>query len=146
MYFAMGFSEVSFIYSIRLTTFLIVIVILLTMFRPYKIMIYNKLDAFFLLLLIAFFDCADIVEDYDTKRISLVNGYIILLICFLTTVGYPLCLLMHHIWKKSRRLRLAMQAVMVYFQRSANDRDVEEPLPVRVVMSEATALLHSGSK
>ena len=146
MYFAMGFSEVSFTYSIHLTTFLVVIVMLLTMFRPYKIMFYNKLDAFFLLLLITYFDCFHLAEDYNTKLVSLVNGSIVLLICILTLVGYPLCLLMHHIWKKSRRLQLAMQAVMVYFQRSADDMDVEEPLPVRVVMSEATPLLHSGSK
>ena len=68
-------------------------------------------------------DCFDLVEDYDTKLVSLVNSSIILLICFLTSVGYPLCLLMHHIWKKSRRLQRAMQAVRVYFQRSANDND-----------------------
>ena len=145
VYFAMGFSEVSFIYSIRLTTFLFLVVILLTIFHPYKIMLYNKLDAFFLLLLIAASGSSYIV-DYDTKISSKVNSEIVFVPGCLTSVGYPLCLLMHHIWKKSRRLRLAMQAVRVYFQRSADDMEVEEPLPVQVVISEATPLLHSGSK
>ena len=96
VYFAMGFSEVSFIYSIRLTTFLFLVVILLTIFHPYKIMLYNKLDAFFLLLLIAASGSSYIV-DYDTKISSKVNSQIVFVAGCLTSVGYPLCLLMHHI-------------------------------------------------
>ena len=141
LYLTMGLSEVSYAYPIRLNTLILVAVLLISCFHPNKDMFYNKLDIFFLLSLTALLTAAWESEDFNTVNVSLIGSRIVAVPVGLISVGYPLCLILCHIWRKSRRLRAGLQRLRAFIRQHEDNQPSTDPLPARVTMTEATPLL-----
>ena len=141
LYITMGFSEVSSAYPIRLNTLILVAVLLISCFHPYKEMFYNKLDIFFLLCLTALLTAAWESEDYNTVNASLLGSRIVATPVILILFGYPVCLILCHVWRKSRRLRAGLQRLRAFIRQHEDRQPSTDPLPARVTMTEATPLL-----
>ena len=144
LYLTMGFSEITFSYSVRLNTLVLVAVLLISCFHPYKDMFYNKLDIFFLLCMTALLTTSWESEDYDTVHtMSMVGSRIVCIPVGLILVGYPLCLMLCHVWRKSRRLREGLQRLRAFIRHHEDNQPSTDPLPARVTMTEATPLLQN---
>ena len=119
------------------------VIVLISVFQPYRKQLYNQLDIFFCLVtVVLLLSSVQFKQDCETRQIEYTNG-IILLIFTPLLVLYPLCLLLYHIWRRSIILQSATQWVKAHFSRPNAYRKLEESLPHRVVMEEAAHLLRS---
>ena len=121
----------------------LVAVLLISCFHPYKDMFYNKLDILFLLCMTALLTAAWESEDYNTANVSFIGSRIIYIPVILILVGYPPCLMLCHVWRKSRRLREGLQRLRAFIRQHEDNQPSTEPLPARVTMTEATPLLQN---
>ena len=121
-------------------TLLLIVILLLSGFQPYKKQFYNVLDTFFLVSAVSFMSSAWILQDFNTKLIEIGDRVIFLSLAPIPVV-YPLCVVLYYVWKKSRRLQSATEWIRACFSRSESYQSVEESLPRRVIMDEAAALL-----
>ena len=129
LYITMGFSEITFAYSIRLNTFILVAALLISCFHPYKDMFCNKLDIFFLLCLTALLTAVWESEDYNTVNVSLLGSRIVAVPVILILFGYPVCLILCHVWRKSRRLRAGLQRLRAFIHQHEDNQPSTDPLP-----------------
>ena len=139
VHLSLVFTLVSYNTSVFITLLLIMI-LLLSGFQPYKKQFYNVLDIFFLVSAVSFMSSAWIMQDFNTKLIEIADR-VILLSLVPIPVLYPLCVVLYYVWKKSRRLQSATEWIRACFSRSESYQSVEEFLPRRVIMDEAAALL-----
>ena len=139
-HFSLMFALVLYTSSLFIVLFLSVI-ILISVFQPYRKHLYNQLDIIFCLvtavLLLSF---VRFEQDFETRQIEYTDR-IILLICVPIVVLYPLCLVLYHIWKRSSIIQSAIQWIKAHFSRPNAYHQLEESLPRRVVMDEAAHLL-----
>ena len=113
------------------------VIVLISVFQPYRKQLYNQLDIFFCLVtVVLLLPSVRFEQDCETRQIEYTNG-IILLIFTPLLVLYPLCLVSYHIWKKSSILHSATQWVKAHFSRPNAYHQLEESLPRRVIMEEA---------
>ena len=140
IYLSLGISIVTFNTSM-MNCILLVAVVALSIFQPYKDSLYNKLDICFLVLLMAMVSCVYIFQTHATwleRAIDTDFEFLLLPIPLL----YPLCLASHHVWKNSMRLQMAITRIKVaFFQRQEVPQQIEASLQQREPMTEATALL-----
>ena len=54
---------------------------------------------------------------------------------------YPLCLVLYHIWRMSRRLQSATEWIRAFFSRSEEHQKWADSVPHRVTWEEISALL-----
>ena len=107
------------------------------MFQPYKKSLYNKID---IILVFALFSSGWYFEIVDIWLERAVDRFVLYPLSPIPLL-YPLCLLLHHVWKNSERLRVAITRIRVaFFQRVAAHQQTEASLPQQV-LNEATALL-----
>ena len=139
VHLSLVFTLVSYNTSVFITLLLIMI-LLLSGFQPYKKQFYNVLDIFFLVSAVSFMSSAWIMQDFNTKLIEIADR-VILLSLVPIPVLYPLCVVLYYVWKKSRRLQSATEWIRACFSRSESYQSIEEFLPRRVIMDEAAALL-----
>ena len=121
-------------------TALLIIILLLSGFRPYKKEFYNVLDIFFLASVISFISSFWIMQDFNTQLIESPDRSVLIPLALIPVV-YPLCVVLYYVWKKSRRLQSATEWIRAFSKRSESFRNMEESLPCRVIMDEAAALL-----
>ena len=138
-YLSLRFTSVYFTNPL-LTAVLVIIVLLLSGFHPYKKMFYNQLDTFFFSILLICVSSAWIIQD---KRIVLTLSVdrVILLVCAPIPIVYPLCLLLYRIWTKSRRPQRVRELIRPFFLRLKSYQTFEESLPPRVTRNEVSHLL-----
>ena len=121
-------------------TLLLIMILLLSGFQPYKKQFYNVLDIFFLVSAASFMSSFWIMQDFNSKLIENVDRVVLLSLAPIPVV-YPLCVVLYYVWKKSRRLQSATEWIRACFSRSKSYQSIEESLPRRVIMDEAAALL-----
>ena len=138
LYLSVGISIVTFNTSM-ISGVLLVVVVLLAMFQPYKELLYNRLDICLLVTLMGFFSSACLFQIDTTWLERGVDRYLLFLISPIPLL-YPLGLLSYHIWK-SNILQTTIGKIRVIFQRSAAHQQTEASLPQQAPMTEATALL-----
>ena len=138
LYLSVGISIVTFNTSM-ISGVLLVVVVLLAIFQPYKELLYDRLDICLLVTLMGFFSSAWIFQIDTTWLERGVDRYLLFLISPIPLL-YPLGLLSYHIWK-SNILQTTIGKIRVIFQRSAAHQQTEASLPQQVPMTEATALL-----
>ena len=138
LYLSLGISIVTFNTSM-ISGVLLVVIVLLSVFQPYKESLYNRLDICLLVTLMVMFSSAWVFEAHTTWLERDVEQYLLVLISPIPLL-YPLCLLSYHIWK-SNILQITIVQIKVIFQRSASHQQTEASLPQQAPMTEATALL-----
>ena len=139
LYISLGVSIVTFNISM-INGVLLIFALLLVMFQPYKKSLYNKIDIFIIIAMMACFSSAWVFEVDNIWLERAVDRFVLLPLSFIPLL-YPLCLLSHHVWKNSERLRAAITRIRVaFFQRVAAHQQTEASLPQQV-LNEATALL-----
>ena len=121
-------------------TLLLIVILVLSGFQPYKKQFYNQLDMFFLVSTVSFMSSLWIMQTFYTKFIENADRFVLIPLVLIPVV-YPLCLVLYYVWKKSRRFQLATEWIRACFLRSESYQIMEESLPHRVIMDEATALL-----
>ena len=141
LYISLGVTIVTFNISM-INGVLLLFALLLVMFQPYKKSLYNKIDIFLIFIMIAFFSSVwyfEIVDIWLERDV----GTFLLIPMLPIPLLYPLCLLSHHVWKNSERLRAAITRIRVaFFQRVTAHQQTEASLPQQV-LNEATALLEN---
>ena len=146
LYLSLGISIVTF-NSSTISGVLLVVVVLLEIFQPYKELLYNRLDICLLVTLMVVSSSAWVFEIHTTWLERGVDRLLLFLISPIPLL-YPLCLLSYHIWK-SNILQTTIGLIRVIFQRSAAHQQTEASLPQQTEaslpqqapMTEATALL-----
>ena len=138
LYLSVGISIVTFNTS-TISGVLLVVIVLLSVFQPYKESLYNRLDTCLLVTLMVFFSSTWVFQAHSTWLEIDVGRYLLVLISPIPLL-YPLCLLSHHIWKLNI-LQITITQIKVIFQRSAAHQQTEVSLPQQASMTEATALL-----
>ena len=140
LYLSLGISIVTFNTSM-MNCILLVAVVALSIFQPYKDSLYNKLDICFLVLLMAMVSCVYIFQTHATWLERVIDTDFEFLLLPLPLL-YPLCLASYHVWKNSMRLQMAITRMKVaFFQRQEVPQQIEASLQQREPMTEATALL-----
>ena len=119
---------------------LVIMVLLLSSFKPYKEEFYNQLDIFLFVSLILFFSSAWVLQDYTSQLMEPINRFFLLLLAPIP-VAYPLCLVVYHLRKKSGRLHSVTEWIKALLSQSQSYQKLEDSLPRRVIMDEAEALL-----
>ena len=138
LYLSVGISIVTFNTSI-ISGVLLVVIVLLAVFQPYKESLYNRLDICLLVTLMVVFSSNWVFQAHSTWLEIDVELYLLVLISPIPLL-YPLCLLSYHIWKLNI-LQITITQIKVIFQRSASHQQTEVSLPQQAPMTEATALL-----
>ena len=119
---------------------LVIVIILLSGFQPYKKQFYNALDIFFLGSAISFMSSFWIMQDFNTRLVENTDAFVLIPLALIPVV-YPLCVVLYYVWKKSRRLQSATEWIRALLSKPTPFRNMEESLPRRVIMDEAAALL-----
>ena len=139
LYISLGVTIVTFNISMIIGV-LLLFALLLVMFQPYKKFLYNKIDIILVFAMIAFFSSGWYFEIVDIWLERYVDRFVLYPLSPIPLL-YPLCLLSHHVWKNSERIRVAITRIRVaFFQRVAAHQQTEASLPQQV-LNEATALL-----
>ena len=138
LYLSVEISIVTFNTS-TISGVLLVVIVLLAVFHPYKESLYNRLDICLLVTLMAMFSSNWEFQAHSTWLEIDIDRYLLVLISPIPLL-YPLCLLSYHIWK-SNILQTTIVQIKVIFQRSASHQQTEVSLPQQASMTEATALL-----
>ena len=135
---SLAFSSVSFTNSV--VAVLALVVFLLSYFHPYKIKIHNQLDIIFVLIVLVGLSSMWFFH-HNSTNLAESSDRVILVLLAPIPIMYPLCLVLYHIWRKSRRLQLATEWIRAFFSRSEQHRDWAESLPRRVTLNETSSLL-----
>ena len=141
LYLSLGISIITFTTSM-MNGVLLVIIVLLAFFRPYKESLYNKLDICLMVTLMVLTSSAWLFEIHATWFERVLDSVLLLLISPFPLL-YPLCLLSYHIWM-SNILQTIITQTKVFFQRAAAHQQTQETqvsLLQQAPMTEATALL-----
>ena len=136
---SLAFSSVSFTNSV-FAAVLAFIVFLLSCIHPYKKMVHNQLDIFFFLIILVGLSSLWIFQDNSTT-LAESSDRVILVLLVPIPIMYPLCLVLYHIWRKSRRFQSATEWIRAFFSRSEQHQDWAESLPRRVILNETSGLL-----
>ena len=159
LYLSVGLSIVSFNTSM-INGVLVVVIMLLAMFHPYKKSLYNRLDICLVGIVVFFLSSAWLFEIDATWLERGVDRLLLYLVSPIPLL-YSLGLLSYHIWKSNilqttiGKIRVIFQRsaahqqteaslpqqTEVILQRSAAHQQTEASLPQQVPMTEATALL-----
>ena len=139
---SLAFSSVSFTNSVFVAV-LAVVVFLLSYFHPYKKTVHNQLDIFFFLSLLVCLSSMWIFQGNSTN-LAESSDRVILWLLMPIPIMYPLCLVLYHIWRKSRRLQSATEWIRAFFSRSEQHQNWAESLPRRVILNETSSLLKSN--
>ena len=140
VHFSLVFTLVSKTNSVLIAV-LLVVVLLISGFQPYKTQIYNQLDIFFLVSVALFLSSTWIMQDFNTKLIENTDKVIFLSLAPIPVL-YPLFFVLYCIWKRSSILQSATEWTKSIFSRPNPYQELEESLPRRVTMNEAAPLLN----
>ena len=141
LYLSLGISIITFTTSM-MNGVLLVIIVLLAFFRPYKESLYNKLDICLMVTFMVLTSSAWIFEIHATWLERVLDSVLLLLISPFPLL-YPLCLLSYHIWRLNV-LQTIITQTKIFFQGAAAHQQTQETqvsLPRQAPMTEATALL-----
>ena len=133
---SLAFSSVSSVF----VAVLAVVVFLLSCIHPYKKNVHNQLDIFFFLVILVILSSVWMFQD-NSNNLAESSDRVILWLLAPIPIMYPLCLVLYHIWRKSRRFQSATEWIRAFFSRSDQHRDWAESLPRRVTMDETSGLL-----
>ena len=125
------------------STFIVVlatVVLLLSIFHPYKVKLYNQLDIFFFLVMLVYIATLYILQDSATN-FKEHSDIILHILLAPIPIMYPLCLVLYQIWRKSRRLQSATEWIRAFFSRPEQHQRWAESLPRRVIMDETSGLI-----
>ena len=139
LYLSVGISVVTFNTSM-ISSVLLVGIVLLAVFQPYKDSLYNKLDIYLAAILMVFFFTATAFHACVTSLERGVDRYLLYLVSP-TPVFYPLCLLLYYVWKNAGKLHAIARIIFQRVHRSTAHQPTDSPLPQLGAMSETTALL-----
>ena len=140
LYLSFTIATVTFNISI-INSVLLVAVVSLSIFQPYKESLYNRLDICFLIMLMEVVSSAYILQTHATWLERAMDAVFLLLLSPIPLL-YPLCLASYHVWKNSIRLQMAITRMNVaFFRREDIPQQIEASLQQREPMMEATALL-----
>ena len=139
VHMSLAFSSVSFTNSVSVAV-LAVVVFLLSYFHPNKKQAHNQLDIFFFLSILVATSSAWILQA-DRTTLAESSDRVILYSLALIPIMYPLCLVLYHIRRNSRRLQSATERIKAFFSRSERHHNWADSLPRRVVMDETSRLL-----
>ena len=139
VHMSLVFSSVFFTNSFSVAV-LAVVVFLLSYFHPYQKEVHNKLDIFFFLSMLVVISSMWILQSFSTTLVVWSEGVILVLLAPIP-IMYPLCLVLYHIWRKSRRLQSATEWIRAFFSKSKRHHNWADSLPRRVVMDETSSLL-----
>ena len=132
-----------------LTLLLLIVILLLSCFQPYKKQFYNKLDIFFFVIIVSVMSLAWFMQDFNDLSIEHTDLGLLALLT-LIPVLYPLLLGLYYIWKRSSAFQSATKKIKAFFSRPNSYHRLEESLPRRVTTEEAAPLLsrirHLGSQ
>ena len=123
-----------------LITALAILVLILSVFHPYKERFYNQLDVFFFVCMMPFISSLWYLQGSATL-ITLYSDRLIVEMLAPIPIIYPLCLVLYHTWRKSRRLQRVTKWIRAFLPRS-QDRRWADSLPCRVILDEASGLLN----
>ena len=123
-----------------LIALLVIVVLLLSAFHPYKKQLSNQLDTFLLGSMIVAMSTVWFLQAYNTGRETMTEKVLYALLTPIPLV-YSLCLVLYCIWRRSRRVRSAIKRLRAFFSRPKSYQQLEQSLPRRVMMDEASALL-----
>ena len=138
LYLSVGISIVTFNTSM-ISGVLLIVIVFLVIFQPYKESLYNKLDIYLLVTLMFAASSAWIFEVHAIWLERDVDRYLLFLVLPIPLL-YPLCLLSYRVWK-SNILQTAITQIEVMYQRLATYQQTQVSLPQQAPMTEATALL-----
>ena len=139
LYLSVGISVVTF-NTAMISSVLLVGIVLLAVFQPYKHSLYNKLDIYLAAILMVFFFTATVFQVCATSLEMGVDRYLLYLVSP-TPVFYPLCLLLYYVWKNAGKLHAIARIIFQRVHRSTAHQPTDSPLPQLGPMSETTALL-----
>ena len=139
VHMSLVFSSVFFTNSFSVAV-LAVVVFLLSYFHPYQKEVHNQLDIFFFLSMLVVISSMWILQSYSTTLVVW-SETVILVFLAPIPIMYPLCLVLYHIWRKSRRLQSATEWIRAFFSKSERHHNWADSLPCRVVMDETSSLL-----
>ena len=123
-----------------LIALLVIVILLLSTFHPYKKQPFNQLDTFLLGSMIVAMSTSWFLQAYNTGRETMTEKVLYALLLPIPLV-YSLCLVLYCIWRRSRRVRSATERLRAFFSRPKSYQQLEQSLPCRVMMDEASALL-----
>ena len=127
VYLSLVFTLVSKTNSV-LIALLLVVILLISGFQPYKQQIYNYLDIFFLVSVVLLASSVWIMQDFNTRLIEIPDRVILVSLAPIP-VMYPLCLVLYHIWKRSSIFQSATKWMKAFFSRPNPYHLMEESLP-----------------
>ena len=139
VHMSLAFSSVSFTNSVSVAV-LAVVVFLLSYFHPNTKQAHNQLDIFFFLSIIVATSSAWTLQA-DRTTLAESSDRVILYSLAPIPIMYPLCLVLYHIRRNSRRLQSATERIKAFFSRSEQHHNWADSLPRRVVMDETSRLL-----
>ena len=139
VHISLAFSSVVYTNSIFIAV-LATVVLLLSVFYPYKMKFYNQLNIFFFLITLVCISSVYMLQDSATNFKDNSDNDILSLLLPIP-IMYPLCLVLYHIWRKSRRLQSAIEQIRAFFSRSEQHQRWADSLPRRVVMDETSGLI-----
>ena len=142
LYISFGFSIINYSNS-TIIAVLVVFVLLLATFQPYKESWCNGLDICFTATAIAGFSSLWIINVY-TAVLEKDIGAALLIVLSPIPLVYPLCLVSYYVWKNMDRLQTSIAQISVAFFERPAAVEASTSLPQQD-MSEATALLVKDS-
>ena len=111
-----------------LIALLIIVVLLVSAFHPYKKQLFNQLDTFLLGSMIVALSTVWFLQAYNTGRKTVTEKVLYVLLAPIPLV-YSLCLMLYCIWRRSRRVRLATERLRAFFSRPKSYQQLEQSLP-----------------
>ena len=137
----------SFMYSLTanntlLVGSLVIVIMLLSYFSPYKQRFCNHLDILLLGTLAFLASSPWVLQAHNTEHNIPFDRYVLYIPC-LIPVLYSLGLVIYCIWRRSEWVQSATERIRACFSRPSH-RLFEQSLPRRVVMDEASALLRTN--
>ena len=137
-YLSLGFYLVSQRAS-ECVSIILILILLVTCFQPYKSAFYNKLDVFFFLIMISDFIILCSLQ-YEQSVPQFVFDQAALGVVMVCHMMYAVCLVLYCISRKSRRLQSAIVRIHTCLRREVRP-DFKGSLPPRVIMAETSLLL-----
>ena len=122
-----------------LVCLLIILMLLLCGFHPYKEWLYNQLDSFLLGSFIMMISSIWVLQVHTADHIMTLDR-VLLIVFLLMPPLYSLCLVFYCIWRRSKTVQSVTERIRACFSRPPYQL-FEQSLPRRVVMNETTALL-----
>ena len=140
LYLSLGISIVTFNRS-TISGVLLVVIVLLAVFQPYKESLYSRLDICLVATLMVVISSTWVFSIHTTWLERTVYRYLLFLMLPIPLL-YPLCLLSYCVWKSNiLQTATCITHIKVIFQRSAAHQQTQVSLPQQAPMTEATALL-----